>query len=180
MTNWVDKQSESIEWFTPRTILEPVWKYFSGPIPLDPATDGSNPTRATKFITATDNGGGLAQPWGHGGASAFINPPYGKEFPWWCRKINEEAAAGREVIALLPCGARFSTEYFQDYILDSPELRTVCFVRGRVKFLRPNGEVAKNNVYDSCIYGFNVKGYRFEECFNKLGVVWFVGRYEVE
>jgi hypothetical protein len=60
-TNWVDKQCESVEWYTPPAILERVEFYFGGPIPLDPATAPHNPTGATRFITEDEDG--LAQEW---------------------------------------------------------------------------------------------------------------------
>jgi hypothetical protein len=77
-----------------------------------------------------------------------------------------EAARGQTILALLPCGARFSTGYFQDHVL-SPT-NAVCFVRGRVRFLQ-DGVPCKNNPYDSAIYGYNVDARRFAACLGPLG-----------
>ncbi len=167
-------ECKSHVWITPERILEPVRKYFGGQIPLDPATEPDNPTGAGEFYTEEMDG--LGRRWDE---DAFINPPYGSVLPEWCRKIAREASleipVPIEVIALLPCGARFSTKYFQRF-LSSPRLNAVCFIGHRVPFLRPakglfrHYEAGAGNPYDSALYGFNVDLARFGECFRELGV----------
>lgn len=164
--NWVDKQAKDTVYITPEKILEPVRNYFGGQIPLDPATEPNNPTRAEVFFTEQDDG--LKLPWNYSGV--FINPPYGKILPEFIKKISEEARSGIPIIALLPCGARFSTRYWQDHAL-TERLNCICFVRGRVKFIRPTGEVAKQNPYDSQIYGYNVSSRAFRKHFSHLGKI---------
>ncbi len=166
-TNWVDKECKAVEWYTPEEILERVRDYFGGVIPLDPATVPDNPTGAERFFTAKQNG--LSQSWG--GSGAFVNPPYGKTISEWCAKIHEEAGSGLPIIALLPCGARFSTEYWQEHIL-SGELTAVCFVRGRVGFVSEGGDKQAGNPYDSAIYGFNADPTKFAAAFGVLGKVF--------
>lgn len=163
MTNWVDKKCKETVYITPDHILDCVRNYYDGIILCDPATEPSNPTKAEVFWTKEDDG--LAQEWP---SQIFINPPYGKVIQSWTKKIKEEADQGKTIIALMPCGARFSTRYWQNDIL-SPNLDTICFVKGRVKFLRPDGSVAKQNPYDSAIYGFNVCKRKFKKEFSKLG-----------
>jgi ParB family chromosome partitioning protein len=170
-TNWVDKECQSVEWYTPPELLECVRGYFGGPIPLDPATAPHNPTGALRYFTAKENG--LKQDWA--GEGVFVNPPYGKALPDWCRKIHEEADKGVPIIALMPCGARFSTTYWQDHIL-SGLLTAWCYVRGRVAFVGPNGEEQASNPYDSAIYGFNADPNRFARAFEPLGQVFQVGK----
>jgi ParB family chromosome partitioning protein len=163
-TNWEDKECKIVEWYTPPAIVERVRDYFGGPIPLDPATAPHNPTGALRFFTAELDG--LAQDWS--GVGAFVNPPYGKVMSDWCRKVHEETAKGLPLIALLPCGARFSTAYWQDYILTG-QLTAICFVRGRVAFVGPDGEEQQGNPYDSAVYGFNTDCERFARAFGPLG-----------
>ena len=176
--NTTDLVCKSTIYLTPSSILDPVRQYFGGVIPLDPATEPSNPTKATWFGTkkgsnsAQDLGNGLAVQWSLYDGT-FINPPYGKEIRLFCRRICEEAALGAEIIALLPAGARFSTRYFQDYIFN-PHLEAAAFIRGRVKFLRPDGTVAGQNPYDSVLYGFNVDVDKFTQCFAPLGKVMMI------
>jgi len=163
LTNWVDKQCAETVYLTPEKILEPVREYFGGPIPLDPATQPSNPTKALQFYTEEMNG--LVQPWN---APVFINPPFGVAIRDFVKRIDEYAQQGLTIIALLPCGARFSTKYWQNHAL-IPQLNAICFVKGRVKFLRPDGTVAKQNTYDSQIYGYNVDTNLFKYCFKHIG-----------
>lgn len=173
MGKLVDRSGKSSIWLTPERVLAPVRAYFGGPIPLDPCTQPGNPTKALRFFTEAEDG--LAQPWD---APAFVNPPYsrleGQKIPpirLWVEKIHREAEKGQVVIALLPCGARFSTGYWQQHALVS-ELRAWCFVRGRVNFLDESGKVAKGNLYDSAVYGFGVDPVRFARFFTPLGRVF--------
>jgi hypothetical protein len=169
--NLVDKVCNSEQWFTPSDIVDRVRAYFNGPIPLDPATAAHNPTGAVRFFTTEDDG--LRQSWSGGGV--FVNPPYGEQTPDWCRKIREESDAGLPIVALLPCGARFSTEYWQEEVL-SDRLRALCFVRGRVAFVNPEGQEQAGNPYDSAIYGFNVDRERFRAAFGVLGAAFAMDR----
>lgn len=166
--NWTDKSCKETVWLTPETLLTPVRNYFGGTIPLDPATETANPTKADIFYTATDNG--LQQPWDTG---VFVNPPYGKGIRDWCSKIHAEAIRKpkRPILALLPCGSgRPGTIYWQDHIFQK-HLTAICFVRGRLKFLRADGTVAGNNTYPSHLLGFNVKNSHFISCFKHLGKI---------
>jgi hypothetical protein len=164
MTNWVDKECRSVEWYTPPYILDAVRQYFFGPIPLDPATTVMNPVEALRFYTLETDG--LSKPWD---ASVFVNPPYGKAFPSWCEKIGQEAEHNTTIIALLPCGARFSTKYWQTNILKD-RLKSWCFLNHRVSFLAADGAPESRNPYDSQILGFNTNPITFARAFNKLGV----------
>lgn len=208
--NWVDKKASNNEWWTPGRVNDRTRVYCRGPIPLDPATDPSNPTRALRFYTGKDDG--LVLPWD--APVVFVNPPYSMVhysqkskneaeaevrkaeaqrilialkdkgevlfglrradvsslIVLWAAKIHLEARRGVPILALLPCGARFSTAYWQDHIL-IPELRSVCFVRGRLKFI--NGETGEigtgQNNYDSMVYGFNTDAEQFVVAYGPLG-----------
>lgn len=164
-TNWVDKKCNRVEYFTPENILGCTRHYFGGPIPLDPATISTNPTKAEIFYTQAEDG--LILPWDH---AVFVNPPYGRVIKDWTKKIRDSSELGTQIIALLPCGARFSTRYWQDNIL-SDCLDVICFVRGRVSFLDEQGNKVGQNPYDSAIYGYNVDGNGFVEAFRKLGKI---------
>lgn len=163
-------------YITPDKILNPTRNYFNGKIPLDPATEPNNPTNAEYFCTESQ----ILNPpanWRHDGLKTnwcnydgvFVNPPYGKILPTWCKKINDEAQHELPIIALLPAGPRFSTRYFQQYILTGL-LTGICFVKGRVRFLRPDGSLTVgSNPYDSMILGFNVDVDLFAKYFSCLG-----------
>lgn len=172
--NLADLTCKNTVYLTPDHILDPVRQYFGGRIPLDPATEHDNPTQADHFgvkngaIEGNCLGNGLAINWSKYDG-VFVNPPYGREIKLWCRRIKEEGDQGATIIALLPAGARFSTKYFQDYILDE-NLKAACFIRGRVRFLKPDRtETDGQNPYDSVLYGFNVDPEKFSNCFGHLG-----------
>lgn len=173
--NMADLECKSTIYITPPKIADPVNRYFPNGIMLDPATEPSNPMGAHNFCTEDplapgSLGDGLTTSWSDYGGT-FVNPPYGRGMKNWCAKIHEETIAGCEILALLPCGARFGTRYWQDHIFN-PGLDVALFVRGRVKFLRPDGTGTKGqNPYDSQLLGFNVSIKRFNECFKHLGKI---------
>lgn len=151
-------------YITPKHLIDIVAKYFDGEIPCDPATEPSNPAGAKLFYTKEDNG--LLKKWPEEGA--FVNPPYGTKIRDWTLKIKNEALMGKEIIALFPCGARFSTKYWQENALCS-QLNALCFVNKRISFLTKDGTPAKRNIYDSAFYGYNVDQDKFKNLFSCLG-----------
>jgi len=124
---------------------------------------------ASRFFTADDDG--LSRPWDW---PTFVNPPYGKTTPDWCRKLHDEARRGTVILALLPCGARFSTDYWQEHILHG-RLTAVCFHRGCVRFVGEGGE-QPGNPYDAALYGFNASPRKFARAFGPLGKVLEISR----
>lgn len=173
--NMADLKCQETVYITPPKILDPVLAYFpNGVIPLDPATQPNNPLKAERFCTESPSNGsignGLEYVWSNVGR-VFVNPPYGKGMKDWCAKIHEETILGCEILALLPCGARFSTRYWQEHIFN-PGLDVALFVRGRVQFLRPDGTGTQGqNPYDSQLLGFNVDVDKFVRCFQHLGKI---------
>lgn len=162
----VERVGNNNIWITPQSLIKVVEQYFGGPIPLDPATEDNNPSGASNFYTEKTNG--LDKDWSLFGG-VFINPPYSKgSMPKWTLKIKEESDKGTPIIALLPCGARFSTRYFQSNALNS-NLNAICFHKGRVKFLLTDGTIGKRNLYDSQVYGYNVDWPRFKAAFENIG-----------
>lgn len=173
--NMTDLKCKTTIYITPEKILAPVRKYFGGQIPLDPATEEDNPTKALAYacgpsINGNSLGDGLKLAWSDYDGT-FVNPPYGKGMKDWCAKIHEETVLGATILALLPCGARFGTRYWQDHIFNSG-LEATLFVRGRVQFLRPDGSPTQgSNPYDSQLLLLNGSVERFAECFGHLGKV---------
>lgn len=161
-----EKVARDLDYQTPEMILEPVRKLFGGCIPLDPATDPTNPTKAGKFHTPLDDG--LTHSWD---CAWFLNPPYGPEVPAWCAKLHREALERADVpgVALLPGGSRTETFYWQEHVYNH-RLVAICFIRRRVAFIRPStGEPAKSNNFGSALYGYNVDPDAFVAAFEHLG-----------
>lgn len=180
--NLADLKCQSTVYLTPPTALQPVRDYFGGPIPLDPATEPTNPTEALAFGCDPSGpssppgtpgiclGDGLQIPW-HQHAGTFLNPPYSKQIRPFLEKLHEEVIKGATVIALLPAGARYATKYWQRDAFNE-RLNAICFVRGRVKFLRPDGTpTTGSNPYDSQFMLYNGDTDRFIECFRASGKV---------
>jgi hypothetical protein len=71
----------------------------------------------------------------------------------------------------MPCGSgRPGTKYWQKYIFQK-NLNAICYVKGRINFLRSDGLVAKGNTYPSQIMGFNIIINHFVDCFSSLGKI---------
>lgn len=66
-------------WYTPPVFLEHIRYLLGGHIPLDPASDPSNPTEALKWYTPEDNG--LRLPWATA-EGVFCNPPFSDKQAW--------------------------------------------------------------------------------------------------
>jgi len=119
--------SREMGWQTPDSILSLVRAV--SPIGLDPATTRENPAGAATWFypPAFD---GLIQAWaGHG--LAYVNPPYGRALPRWIEKCKTESLSpGARIIALVP--SRTDTRWWHEGALSA---RSVCFVRGRIKFV---------------------------------------------
>jgi hypothetical protein len=110
---------------------------------------------------------GLRQTYGPG---AFINSPYGDGLPAWCEKVQQGAAAGTPTLALLPCGARFSTAHWQEHVLYG-QVNALCFIRSRGGVLGARGRSSRGGPYASAIDGYDVDRGRFGEACGSPGRV---------
>jgi len=169
LANRSDKNCKFTEWRTPEYVLEMVRLYYGGDIPLDPATNSTNPTRAKLFFTEEDNG--LIQPWDTG---VFVNPPYGEDLQQWMIKIGTSSNNFNEILALLPTN-RWSTKYVHNYFYNENHLKNMVVFDHRVGFVNAAGEAIKNNVYGSILWGFNTDQDKFYECFEPFGTVFRLG-----
>ncbi len=115
---------ESTVWLTPRRILEPL-----GEFDLDPcaAPDPDRWPTARRHITLPDDG--LAADWA---GRVWLNPPYSTEGRDWLAKLAEHGNG----IALM--FARVETGWFFDNVFTAQHATGVLFLRGRVRFVRPD------------------------------------------
>lgn len=166
-------------WNTPERILVGVRRLFGGQIPLDPATSRDNPTGARLILTPGHKTCGLRASWvdvlcqGDPPYGVWVNPPYGRGAPEWYRKIHAESLAVAEALdaptyAMLPAN-RWETAYFHEML---GHARMMCFVRGRVDFVRAKTKQAvKGNPFGSVIVGLGrCDWYAFEAHLGKLGL----------
>ena len=119
-------------WMTPPEILEPLIEEFGemfDPCPTQPLWDGLNIDWPTNQV-------------------CFVNPPYSR-LSDWCEKCAEQWRLGCTVILIMP--PRSCTSYFHDHIVGKAEIR---FIRGRVKFIHPDGGKPKGAPFPSilCIF----------------------------
>jgi phage N-6-adenine-methyltransferase len=115
--------SESVEWYSPPEIINPVTEFYDGKIDLDPASNEFFTTKAEFNYTWRDDG--LKRSWL---GKCYLNPEYGKNIKLWTQKHNEETKNFSECIMLLP--ARTDTRWFHDLDFD-----VVVLLKGRVNFV---------------------------------------------
>ena len=124
------------EWYTPTEHVE-LARQVLGNIDLDPASSAiANRTVAAEdYFTIEDNG--LAQEW-HG--RVWLNPPYAQpHIADFADKVVAEFEAGRVTDAIVLTHNYTDTAWFQKL---ARACNAICFTRGRVKFVSPEGEVA--------------------------------------
>ncbi len=114
------------EWYTPPELFEALGINFD----LDPAApEGGVPwIPAGRHYSKLDDG--LTQPWV---GRVWLNPPYGREVGKWLARLVEHG----DGLALV--FARTDTRWFHKYV---PKATAVCFVAGRLRFVRPDGKPA--------------------------------------
>jgi hypothetical protein len=113
-------QGKTNVWLTPRWILDAL-----GDFDLDPCGQPDWKTAKDHFYYY-----GLDKHW-YG--RAWLNPPYGRDVGKWLKRLEIHGNG----IALV--FARTDTKWFQELRPDA-----INFMKGRVAFLRPNGESDTN------------------------------------
>lgn len=109
------------DWLTPPPILSRLGRF-----DLDPCASVVRPwPTADRHLTIEDDG--LVRPW-HG--RVWLNPPYTAVAEWMSRM-----ASHRQGISLT--NSRTETAWFFDYVWNAAD--ALLFVRGRLKFYRPDG-----------------------------------------
>jgi phage N-6-adenine-methyltransferase len=137
------------DWRTPEVVLWRVHRL--GPIGLDPCTDVDNPCNAATFMTRD----GLERSWaGHG--LVYCNPPYGRAIKHWIAKCATEAAAGVEIIALVP--SRTDTAWWHEAYTTC---QSVAFWMGRLTFR----DAPASAPFPSCLFYWGKRSYEFGQQF---------------
>jgi len=160
----VGQNSGENEWYTPAIFIEAA-RSVMGSIDCDPASSAiANKTvRAHIFYTKDDDG--LTKKWGE---KVWINPPYAQPLiSEFCdalvHKFNTKEV--RESCVLVNNATE--TQWFQKLLMICG---SVCFLKSRVKFLDPQGNLGAPLQGQAVIYcGKNIG--KFQKHFESLGQV---------
>lgn len=124
------------EWYTPAEHLDLARKVLGG-IDLDPASSetANRTVGAGTFFTEADNG--LDKPWF---GKVWLNPPYAQPaIAHFADKMVEEWGKGDVDAAIVLTHNYTDTAWFQKM---ARAASAICFTRGRVRFVSPEGELA--------------------------------------
>jgi hypothetical protein len=116
------------DWYTPPDIFDALGLIFD----LDPCSPGpAHWVPARKIYMEEDDG--LVQPWS---GTVFMNPPFGRRnghVPW----LRKFLAHGDGVAIVR---AYTSSAWFHQWAVKA---QTMCFPRGKTKFIRPDGSIGR-------------------------------------
>lgn len=152
------------EWFTPAKYVALARDVLGG-IDLDPASHpiAQQTIQAAKFYAKADDG--LMKPWI---GRVWLNPPYAQPLiGQFVTKMVEERQAGRVTAAIMLTHNYTDTAWFHEAMTCA---NAVCFTRGRIAFVSPDGETAAPTQGQAFFYfGENVA--EFYEAFDGIGFV---------
>ena len=131
------------QWGTPQDLFDTLNKEFN--FTLDACASPWN-YKVDNYYSEEDDG--LVQPWT---GTVWCNPPYGRAIKNWIRKGYESSQQGATVVMLIP--ARTDTSYWHDYVMQGE----IVFLRGRIKFVKPDGTGTDPAPFPSAIVIFNKK-----------------------
>jgi ParB family chromosome partitioning protein len=152
------------EWYTPQEFIESA-RLVLDCIDLDPASSeiAQQQVRAERFFTLADDG--LSQPWA---GRVFLNPPYAQPaIQQFVEKIVREIDLGGVSEAILLTHNYTDTRWFHHAAMACD---AICFTRGRIGFLSPDGKKAAPTQGQAFFY-FGPRPERFQEVFVAHGFV---------
>ena len=139
-----------------------------GGIDLDPASCHSANVAVGAAAILTRDDDGIATPWPPG-RSVWLNPPYeSRSVLGFVRRACEHDGP-----AVVLTNAAIDTAWGGALLGNAA---AVCLVRGRLRFLQPDGTPGPNPAHASMVVGLRVDPERFRDAFAALGSVWFPAR----
>ena len=161
----VARHTGEVEWHTPSEHVEAARRVLGG-IDLDPASNeaAQETVRARAYFTKETDG--LSRPWA---GRVWLNPPYAAGVvDRFVEKLVDHVEAGDVRAAILLVHARTDAEWFHRAAEASAR---VCFTRGRVRFLRPDGDDPGAPTTGSAFLYFGRRVEAFRRVFSPLGWV---------
>jgi len=152
------------EWYTPDEYLEAARRVLGG-IDLDPASSeiANQRVKAKRFFTIEDDG--LARDWA---GKVWMNPPYSQpHIRLFAEKLVDEFQAGRVSEAIALTHNYTDTAWFH---IMAQACTAICFTRGRIGFLSPEGKKAAPTQGQAFFY-FGTHPDRFADAFAGVGFV---------
>jgi len=161
----VAHNSGNSEWYTPAELIT-LAREVMGDIDCDPATSAvANETvKAKTYYTAQTDG--LTKPW-HG--RVWMNPPYAQPLIRdFCSAATAKFEQGEISQAIVLVNNATETAWFQQLLTTST---AVCFLRGRVKFVDPQGNPNGAPLQGQAIVYLGDKRHAFAHVFGRQGCV---------
>lgn len=161
----VSRNSGNNEWYTPERFIEAA-RLAMGGIDLDPAScEVANRTvKAAKFYTKEDNG--LTKDW-HG--KVWMNPPYAQPLcTLFTSRVAEMYEAGEIEQACVLVNNGTETRWFHRMMASAS---SVCFPRGRVRFLDFEGNPIGAPLQGQAVVYFGERTDAFYDAFRDIGLV---------
>lgn len=153
----------SDDWYTPPEILRSLGFSKIYPFDLDPCSPGFDHWIPACEIFTKENDG-LSQEWF---GLVFMNPPFGGRnghVPWLKKFI--EHGNGIAIVR-----AYTSSGWFHDW---ATKAETMCFPRGKTKFIRPDGSIGKSPGHGIIILGMGkIANNSIMKC--NLGLSFYTG-----
>lgn len=160
----VSNNSGENEWYTPKIYIEAARAVMGG-IDLDPATSevANRTVKASTYFTAQDDG--LSREWPIG--RIWMNPPYSQPLMGqFAEKMAQEIERGSESVVLVNNATE--TVWFQRM---ASVCTAICFPRGRIRYLTPDGEPANSPLQGQAIIYSGPNADKFDDEFSKFGLV---------
>lgn len=158
--------TETKDWCTPPSIVESVRRVFGGVIDLDPCSNPHSVVGAKTNYSLPEYDG-LLESWDF--PTIYVNPPYGADklrgtrIAHWFARMAEAAAAGSNVIALVPVAT--NTGHWKRYVY--PIASAICFLyQPRVRFFIDGREDPKGAPMSCALiyYGDDFESFAKEFC----------------
>lgn len=159
------------EWYTPENYIEAAREVLQE-FDLDPASSeiANQTVKAKHFYTIEDNG--LEKPWF---GKVWMNPPYSQpHIRLFAEKLTQEYQAGNVSEAIALTHNYTDTAWFHTM---ANACSAICFTRGRIGFLSPEGEKAAPTQGQAFFY-FGDRAERFCTHFAPFGLSVKVYKYQ--
>ena len=139
-TNFETSDTTTVEWYTPPTIIQALGEFDLDPCTSQVAWDFNH--SAKKYYTMEDDG--LSKEWD---GRIWMNPPYSQPT---ITQFMERMAIHNNGIALLY--NRSDNKMFHSFIF--PVADSIFFLKGRIRFYRPDGTVGEQPGSGSILIAF--------------------------